>query len=76
MESFADQTASETRRLVARNRNDLYINSPHLIDHSLELENGWWLATNSNTGQKREQIEVACKIAGVKFGSQLKLIER
>lgn len=76
IERFADRTASEARRLVARNRKDLYINSPHLIDSSLRLENRWWLATNSNTGQKREQIQIACEIAGVKFGTQLKLIER
>ncbi len=76
MERFAAQTASETRRLVARKRNDLYINSPHLINSSLELENGWWLATNSNTGQKLDQIQTACEFAGVKFGTQLTLIER
>lgn len=76
MERFADQTASETRRLVARNRDELYINSPHLVENSLDLENGWWLATNSNTGQKREYIKVACEVAGVEFGSKLTLIER
>ena len=73
MERFADKTVGEIRRLVARKRDDLYINSPHLIDSSLRLENGWWLATNSNTGQKREYIQIACEVAGVKFGSQLTL---
>lgn len=32
---------------------------------SLDLANGWWLAT----------ISTACEIAGVRYGSQLKLIE-
>ncbi len=76
MENFAAQTATPRKRLVARNREDLYIGSPHLIDSSMPLENGWWLATINNTTQIRQHIQTACQVAGVKFGSQLRLIER
>lgn len=76
MARFADLTASDGRRLVAQNRDELYITSPHLTQNSLDLQNGWWMGTNSNTTQKREYIRAACEVAGVKFGTQLKLIER
>ena len=76
MENFAAQTATPKKRLVARNREDLYIGSPHLIDSSMPLENGWWLATINNTTQIRQHIQTACEVAGVKFDSQLRLIER
>ena len=76
MERFAKRTVSKTRRLVARNRSELYEKS-HLIDrHSKKLENGWWIGTNLSKRQVRRHIETACGEAGVRFGSQLKLIER
>ncbi len=63
------------RRLVARNRNDLYANPELAQNASRNLGNGWWLATNNNTALKRQYIQTACEVAGVKFGSQLRLLE-
>ena len=76
MERFALKTISRNRNLVARNPAELYEKS-HLVDkHSKELRNGWWLGTNLSKAQVRGHIETACGVAGVSFGSQLKLIER
>ena len=76
MERFADKTATRRRRLVARNRQDLYPYSPDLAEKmSLDLENGWWLGHNLNAETIRRRIKTACEIAGVQYGSQLKLIE-
>ena len=76
MERFADKTASPKRRLVARNPRDLYPYSPHLQDqHARNLGNGWWLGTCLNAATIRSRIKTACEVAGVKFGSDLKLIE-
>ena len=76
MERFAVKTISRNRKLVARNPTDLYEKS-HLVDkHSKDLRNGWWLGTNLSKAQVRGHIETACGVAGVSFGSQLKLIER
>ena len=72
---FAPQTVGRTRRLVAQNRDDLY-EAEDLREYSLDLENGWWLGTNINTEKARGNIELACKVAGVRFGTQLTLIER
>ena len=76
MERFAEKTATRRRRLVARNRQDLYPYSPDLAEKmSLDLENGWWLGHNLNAETIRRRIKTACEIAGVQYGSQLKLIE-
>ena len=74
MTRFAPQTAGRTRRLVAQNRDDLY-EAEDLREYSLDLENGWWLGTNISTESARRNIELACKVAGVRFGTQLTLIE-
>ena len=75
MERFAKRTAGRTRRLVSRDRAKLYDNSL-LIDYSKRLENGWWLGTNLASRDIRKHTTTACDEAGVKFGIQLKLIER
>lgn len=77
MDRFASKTAGRRRSLVARDRAALYRMSHHLVDtSSTDLGNGWWLGTNLSTGRIRKHIETACDVAGIKFGSQLKLIER
>ena len=73
---FASQTASKRRKLVARNRDELYPFSPQLIDHSQELVDGWWLGTNLSSDQIRGRILKACEMSGVEYGRQLRLIER
>ena len=76
MVRFADQTATRKRRLVARNPNDLFPDRPDFVEkESLDLENGWWLGHNLSTGDIRKKIIIACELAGVKFGRQLKLME-
>ncbi len=77
MERFAARTVGKTRNLVAKNRTDLYKKSPHLDEeHSVRLENGWWVGTNLSTSQILKYIEIACDVIGVRFGSQLKLKEQ
>lgn len=76
MARFSAQTTGRTRRLVAKTRDGLY-DKVHLIeDHSLNLENGWWLGTNLRSSQVRNHIETACQMMDIQFGYQLTLIER
>lgn len=76
MERLAEKTVGRKRRLVARKRNDLYDNPKFLEKSSLSLGNGWWLGHHLSTKDIQKKIEIACEVAGVKFGAQLKLIER
>ena len=75
MDRFAPRTVTSRRCLVALNADDLYDN-PGLKDEVRKLENGWWLARNISTKTIRQSTILACEVAGVKFGSQLTLIER
>ena len=75
MQRFAEATISKRRRLVAMQRSDLY-DKPHLEVHSIDLGNGWWMGTNLSNAAIRKHIETACRTAGIKFGSELTLIEK
>ncbi len=73
---FASETVGRTRQLVAENPDDLYQKIHLKDDHSLDLENGWWLGTNLSSAAILKYIKIACEVAGVNFGVQLTLIER
>ena len=75
MARFAPKVRSKRRQLVAEKRDDLYT-VKHLITYSIDMENGWWLGTNISSGSVRRYAEIACEVAGVKFGSELKFIEQ
>ncbi len=76
MERYYEETVGRTRRLVARNRTELYDMS-HLTDkYAMQLENGWWLGTNLSQSSVRKHIETACGVAGLEYNVHLKLIER
>ena len=73
---LAQKTVTRTSNLVSQNRNDLYTSS-HRKSHyySTDLENGWWLGRTFSTDGVRKNIKIACEVAGIKFGSQIKLLE-
>ena len=75
MPKYAAVTIGRTRRLVAQNRDDLY-NVKDLLDFSVELEDGWWLGTNLSNVDVKKRIRIACEVIGIRFGEDLKLIER
>ena len=75
MQRFAEETVSKRRRLVAREPSDLY-DKAHLEIHSVELGNGWWMGTNLSSDAIRKHIATACRVAGIRYGSQLTLIEQ
>ncbi len=71
MERFASKTRGRSRKLVARNRKDLYPpESSHLIDASEKLEKGWWLGKNRKQEEILKHIKTACEVAGVRFVSE------
>ena len=75
MSTYAYETQGRTRRLVAQRQEDLYDTEHLLYGNSMQLEDGWWLGTHLSSGNVRKNIITACKIAGVKFGKELTLIE-
>ena len=58
MERFYVAATTKSRRLVSRNRSDLY-DKTHLVEHAMKLENGWWLGTNLSRNQIRSHIKTS-----------------
>ncbi len=78
--SFLDRYAAlpkhgRKRRYVSRNKYDLYPNRPDLCEeYSVNKFSGWWIGTNYSRSTIRHAIEIACQVANLKFGADLKLI--
>jgi predicted type IV restriction endonuclease len=59
------------RRYLARDREELYPGSQHLIDHAHELRPGWWLDPHASRAAIETRIKMACEVAGVGYGNDL-----
>lgn len=75
MERFYKASTTRRRRLVSRDRAELY-DKPHLVSEAKDLGNGWWIGTNLSQQQIRSHIRTACSVAEIELGRELKLIER
>ena len=68
------QKSTRSRRIVARLKQDLYLNKPSLAEKfAMPLCDGWWVDTNLSGQQCDSRLEMACEVAGIRFGSDLKL---
>ena len=74
---FEIKSKGSKRKTVSKDRNQLFPNDPvRIARHSLDLGDGWWMGTHMGSVEADKKIRIACKIAGVRFGSELTLIER
>lgn len=63
------------RRYLARDKMELYPGRRDLCDeYSQEKFGGWWIGTNYSRSTIRHAIELACEVAGLRFGDDLRLI--
>lgn len=63
-----------TRRYLARSKDELYPGRPDLVrDFSHELRSGWWLGINLSRNAIERIIEMACEVAGLRYGVDLKV---
>ena len=80
MDRFAVETdrtfSTQSKRVVAQSRDELYTAPSLKPGYTLDLENGWWLGTYISIAVMEGFIETACQVAGVKYGSELTLIRR
>ena len=59
------------RRYLARNKEDLYPGSPHLVVNAYELRPGWWCDPHASRAGIARRIRMACEVAGVRYGEDL-----
>ena len=66
-ERIATELAGRTRRVLARNRENLYPpgSSRVVLDSVQSLPGGWWLATHSSSSQKDKTLRRARQLAGI-----------
>lgn len=73
--SFLDRLSQhvvKNRRVVARYPQDLYINSPHLAKNfAFELTDEWYFDGNLSLSQLQLRLELACEVAGIRYGQDL-----
>jgi hypothetical protein len=63
-----------TRRYLAQSRDELYPGRPDLVrDHSFEIKPGWWLGINLSRNSIARIVEMACEVAGLKYGVEFKV---
>jgi hypothetical protein len=61
------------RRYVARSREALFPGRPDLAKHSTEVRPGYWLGTNNSASSMEGIIRMACEVAGLRFGEDVKV---
>lgn len=65
---------SRGRRFVALQKENLYLNSPHLArDYARLLVDGYWFDTNLSRPQIETRAAAASKIAGLVYGRDVKI---
>ena len=62
-----------TNRYIAQDRNEIYPKSPHLVKYAYRLRSGYWLKANPSYQQVGSIIKLACEVAGIGYGTDLKI---
>lgn len=74
LDRFASRKHGRKRRYIARDRYELYPGRHDLADnHYYELKPGWYLGTNYSKHNIAEIIRMACDVASIGFGTDLKI---
>jgi hypothetical protein len=75
LERFAARPKhGKKRRFIARSQVELYPDRPDLGEaHSHQLSNGWWIGTNYSRENIEKIIRMACEVAGIDYGTDVKI---
>jgi predicted type IV restriction endonuclease len=77
--TFLDRFAARpkhgrTRRYLSRTKDELYPGRPDLArDQSYEVQPGWWLGINLSRNAIERVLDMACEVAHIALGAELKL---
>ena len=75
MARFSEEKG-RSRRFVARAPGQLYAASPHLAErHAERLPNGWYFDTNLSTAQVAKRARVAARMCGLRYGTDVRILE-
>ena len=69
---FFDFVCFDAPTAFRRQQRVAYLQMPEfLTKHSVEVVDGWFLGTNTNTPHKKETIRAAADVAGLKLGQDI-----
>jgi hypothetical protein len=63
--SKLSQEKTRTRRILSKDRNDLFDKKHLSRKYARAIAGGWWMGTNNSADQTKAWIRRACRIAGV-----------
>ena len=66
------KTKLRSRRIVAKDRNDLFSNPKLTKKYAEKLKEGWYYGTNNSSAETRAWLERACLAAGIRYGTDFK----
>lgn len=72
-ETFAAQVRGKKRAYLARSKAELFPGHPELEAQSVEIAPGWFLGTHSSSESKTRIIEKACTVAGLRYGTDIRV---
>ena len=72
-ERFAAEVRGKKRAYLARSTDELFPGHPELASQSVEIAPGWLLSTHSSSSMKEGIIRNACGVAGLHFGTDVRL---
>jgi hypothetical protein len=62
---------TRSRRVVAQEPQQVYIDSPRLAPHARKICEGWWMDTNISWQQLKGRLRIICDVAGLIYGTDL-----
>jgi hypothetical protein len=68
---FAAEPHGKSRRYLSPQRADLYERADLCEKYSIQLRSGWWMSTNHSIDTIDAIIQLACTVAGLKYGAHL-----
>lgn len=72
-ERFSKQVRGKKRAYLARTAEELFPGHPELSNQSVEIAPGWLLSTHSSSEMKKGIIKKACGVAGLDFGTAVRV---
>lgn len=69
----AAATIGRSRRYVGRTPQEVYPMKPGLWKHTEPFAPGWLVGTNESDAKKRELLELACQVMGLRFGRDVQV---
>lgn len=68
---FAAEAHGKSRRYLSPERSELYERPDLCAKYSIQLDSGWWMSTNHSIDTIDTIIQLACSVAGLKYGMHL-----